>query len=127
MIWLLLLAGAVAARVILAALRAGPQTTLSRALLFDFGARKAAPGQVLSRRDRVWNGVGSLTGAAIAVAAGAGFMTWGDRFPNLSTTNHVLMGIGFVLVMVAAVVALFGLGELLRAPFAPPDSPSREA
>jgi len=120
MIWFVLLAGVVAVRVILATLRSGTQTSLSRALLFEFGARKPKPGQVLSRRDRLWNALGTLTAAAIAIVAGAGFMTWGDRFPNLSTTNHVLTGIGFVSLMVGAVVALVGLVELIRAPFAPP-------
>jgi hypothetical protein len=120
MIWILLLAAAVTARVIVATLRAGSETPISRTLLFDFGMRRAPSGQTLSRRDRAWNGVASLTGGIIAVAAGAGAGTWADHFPNLSTTNHVLLGIAFILLALGCVVALYGVIELLRAPFAPP-------
>ena len=120
MVWLILLAGAVAGRVILATLRSGSPTPLSQALLFDFGMRKPAEGQVLSRRDRLWNGAGSLLAGVIAATAGGGGVTWADHYPNLSTANYVLTGIGFVLLLVGVAVVLVGLLELIRAPFAPP-------
>jgi hypothetical protein len=60
-----------------------------------------------------------LVSALTLVALGAAAMVWALRYPNLSTANHVLTGIGFVLAMVGVVVALAGLVELVRAPFAP--------
>jgi multidrug transporter EmrE-like cation transporter len=52
------------------------------------------------------------------LAVGGLFMAWAERYLNLSTTNHVLSGVGFVIVMVAVVVLLAAMVELLRAPFA---------
>jgi hypothetical protein len=122
MFWLVLMAGAVAARVLLATMRRGEQTTLTKALLFEFARRRTAQGPP-SRADRLWTGAGSLITAAACIGAGAGFMTWADRFDVLSTSNHVLAGIGFVLVFLGALVALSGLLELIRAPFAPRQVP----
>jgi hypothetical protein len=126
MIWLLLLAGAVGARVILATLRRREQTTLTKALLFEFAVRRTAAGPP-SRRDRLWTGVASILTAAACIAAGAGLITWADHFPNLSTSNHILSGLGFVLAILGTLVALSGLLELLRAPFAPRGKEARDA
>ena len=118
MFWLVLIAGAVAARVLLATLRRSQQTTVTRALLFEFARRRTADGPP-SRTDRLWTGAASLITAAACIGAGAGFMSWADHFDVLSTSNHVLSGIGFVLVFLGALVALSGVLELIRAPFAP--------
>ena len=111
-------------RILLTALRRGPQTPFSQALLFEFSVRSRASDQPPTRRDRLWTGVGRILSALVALAAGVGSMTWADHFPNLSTTNHVLSGVGFVLVIVGVVVALSGLVEIIRAPFAAPTVPS---
>ena len=126
MIWLLLLAGAVGARVILATLRGGEQTTLTKAILFEFAVRRASAGPP-SRKDRLWTGVASMFTAAACIAGAAGLITWADHFPNLSTSNHILSGVGFVLAILGILVALSGLLELLRAPFAPRGQDARDA
>src|SRR5258705_12043082 len=127
MLWLALLGGAVLARILLGSLRRGPETPFLRALLFEFSARTGHDGQPPSRRERLWTGLARLLSSLVCLGAGAASMTWADRFPNLSTTNHVLSGIGFVLVMVALLVALSGLVELVRALFARRELPAREA
>ncbi len=119
MIWLLLFGGAVGGRILLARLRSGPQTPFVRSLLFDFKIRRGPVDQPPSRRDRLINSAATLLGGAACLAAGAGFMAWADRFPNLSTTNHILSGVGFVFVMVAVLVVISALVELIRAPFSP--------
>jgi hypothetical protein len=124
MLWLALMGGAVAARMLLASLRKSPQRPFSRALLFEFSVRKGSSDRPLSRRERVWTGVARVLSALACLGAGAAIMTWADRFPNLSTTNHVLSGIGFVLVMLAILVALSGVIELVRAPFAASEGPT---
>jgi hypothetical protein len=126
-VWLILLVGAVAARVILAALRQGPQTSFTRALLFEFAVRRKQPGQVVSRRDRLWNGIAQLVTALTLLGLGALFITWADHYPNLSTTNHVLSGVGFIAAMVGVVISLAGIVEMARAPFAPKSPSTGEA
>jgi hypothetical protein len=127
MLWLVLLGGAVAGRILLATLRRNPQSPFNRALLFEFSVRRHASDHLPSRRDRLWTGVARLLSSTIVLAPGVGLMAWADRFPNLSTTNQVLSGVGFVLVIVGVLVALSGIVELVRAPFAAPNVPAREA
>ncbi len=119
MLWLVLLAGAIGARILLEKLRGGERTPLSRALLFEFSVKRSSTDQPPSRSDRFWTGLWQLVGAVGLVGAGFGFNAWSERYTLDTTMNHVLSGVGFVLLLVALVVALAGVIELVRAPFSP--------
>ena len=117
MLWLLLLAGAVAARILLVTLRKGPRTTFSRALLFEFSVKRGSADAPPSRDDRIWTGVSQLVGAVALLGAAFGLFAWSERYTLDTMMNHFLSGVGFVLALLAFLVALAGLVELLRAPF----------
>jgi hypothetical protein len=117
MVWLILLAGAIAARVLVGQLRKGEQTSWSRALLFEFSVKRAPGSQPPSRSDRLWTGIAQVIGAVALAGAAFGFFWWSERYTLETTMNHVLSGIGFVLFLLAFLVGLAGLIELLRAPF----------
>ena len=119
MVWLLLLAGAIAARILLAQLRKGEPTPWSRALLFEFGAKRALTDAPPSRTDRLWTGSAQVVGSIALLGAAMGFFWWSERWTLETRMNHVLSGIGFVFFMLAFLVGLAGLIELVRAPFSP--------
>jgi len=118
-LWLLLLAGAIAARILLVTLRQGPRTTFSRALLFEFSVKRGSLDTPPSRGDRVWTGVSQLIGAVALMGGAFGLFAWSERYTLDTTMNHVLSGVGFVLALLAFLVALAALIELVRAPFSP--------
>lgn len=119
MLWLLLLAGAFGARIILATLRTGEGTPLSRALLFEFNIKRTTIDGLPSRRDRLWTGLSQLIGSVALASAGFGLFAWSERYTLDTTMNHVLSGGGMVLLLVGFLVALAGTIELIRAPFSP--------
>jgi formate hydrogenlyase subunit 3/multisubunit Na+/H+ antiporter MnhD subunit len=117
MLWLLLLAGAIAARILLVTLRKEPSSSLSRTLLFEFGVKRSPRDIPPSRSDRMWTGLSQLIGAVALVGVAYGFFAWSERYTLETTMNHLLSGVGFVLALIALLVALAGLIELVRAPF----------
>ncbi len=106
MLWVLLLAGAIAARILLAQLRKGEQTHWTRALLFEFSTKRSPTDQPPTRRERLWTGAAQIIGSVALTAGAMGFFYWSERFTLDTTMNHVLSGIGFVLFMLAFLVGL---------------------
>jgi uncharacterized membrane protein YeaQ/YmgE (transglycosylase-associated protein family) len=113
-----LILGAIVARVLLARYREQPASLGARTLGREFGVRPSGTDGRYTRRDRLWAAAASGGGACAAFALTIGAFMVAERFPNLSTTNHVFTGVGFVAAILGALAVLATLAHLVAAPFA---------
>ena len=125
MVLLLLIVGAVAARLLLARFHEAPNTRAARTFGRQLGVQPSGPDGRYTRRDRLLAAAASVGGACAGFAVAVAGFGVADRFPNLSTTNHVFSGVGFVGGIVGALALLAGVVHLLAAPFARGRIPAR--